>query len=164
MNKQLLLERILIKLEFLRQQAIAAAMQAYNTATAEENVAENKYDTLGLEAAYLAQGQAKRVAECEEDIAAFKSLSVENFKEQRPIAVGALIQIEDENEVEQFLFLGPKSGGLSFMYVEDGFNKEIRIITPSSPIGAALLKREAGEEFELKVGGNTHFYEIMSVC
>jgi len=164
MNKQLLLEQILIKLESLRQQAIAAAMQAYNTATAEENVAENKYDTLGLEAAYLAQGQAKRVVECEEDIAAFKSLSVERFKEQRSISMGALIQIEDEHEVEQFLFLGPKAGGLSFMCADDGFDKKIRIITPSSPIGAALLKREVGEEFELKVGGNTHFYEIMSVC
>jgi len=164
MNKQILLEHILIKLDSLRQQAIAAAMQAYNTATAEENVAENKYDTLGLEAAYLAQGQAKRVAECEADIAAFKHLSVECIFDQIPISVGALIQIVDEHESEQFLFLGPKAGGLSFMYAEESFNKEIKIITPTSPIGAALLKREAGEEFELKVGDNVHFYEIVSVC
>jgi len=33
---------------------------AHETATHEENIAENKYVTLGLEAAYLATGQARR--------------------------------------------------------------------------------------------------------
>ena len=37
-----------------------AAQTAYEAATAEENIAENKYDTLGLEASYLATGQARR--------------------------------------------------------------------------------------------------------
>jgi len=50
MNKKRLVEQIIFELTTLLQQTVQAAQQAYDTATSEENVAENKYDTLGLEA------------------------------------------------------------------------------------------------------------------
>jgi len=37
-----------------------AVQAAHETATHEENIAENKHDTLGFEASYLATGQARR--------------------------------------------------------------------------------------------------------
>jgi len=163
MNKQILLDRILITLESVRKQAISAAMEAYKTATADENVAENKYDTLGLEASYLAQGQAQRVAECEEDIAAYKLLVKGDISDIISISLGALIHIINEQGVEQKLFLGPKAGGVTVSYHEKGVKQEIQIITPSSPIGSALLRREEGDEFELVIGNNKHSYEIISV-
>jgi len=163
MNKQLLLDKILVTLEAVRQQAISAAMEAYKTATADENVAENKYDTLGLEASYLAQGQAQRVAACEEDIAAYKLLVRGDISEISSISIGALIHIINELGVEQKLFLGPKAGGLTVSYSENNIEQDIKIITPSSPIGVALLKREEGDEFDLVVGGNIHRYEIINV-
>ena len=163
MNKQLLLDKILITLETIRQQAINAAMAAYNTATADENVAENKYDTLGLEASYLAQGQAQRVAECEEDIAAYRLFEKGDISEVSSITLGAIIHIINDQGVEQKLFLGPRAGGLTVSHLEKGIEQEIQIITPSSPIGAALLRREEGDEFELVIGANSHRYEILSV-
>ena len=63
MNKKLLQKHILTALETNHQTAISATQQAHDTATHEENIAENKYDTLGLEAAYLAHGQAQRQAQ-----------------------------------------------------------------------------------------------------
>lgn len=164
MNKQLLLEKIIIALEAIREQAVSAAMEAYKTATADENVAENKYDTLGLEASYLAQGQAQRVAECEDDIAAYKLLAKSDVTGASTISLGTLIHLVNEQGVEQKLFLGPKSGGLTVSYDENCIAHEIKIITPSSPIGKALLKRKEGDEFELNVGANSHSYEILSVC
>ena len=164
MNKQLLLEQIISTLETIRQQAIRAAMQAYNTATADENVAENKYDTLGLEASYLAQGQAQRVAECDEDIAAYQLLLKGATSDISSIALGALIKIVNEDGAEQNLFLGPKAGGVTVSYYENNLAQEIKIRTPTSPIGAALLKREEGDEFELIIGVSSHYYEILSVC
>ena len=125
MNKALLLEQILNALEAVHQGAVDAAMQASDTATHEENVAENKYDTLGLEAAYLAQGQARRVAECEDDVAAFKKLVATPFTGKTPIAVGAVITLEDERGTEQTLFIGPAAGGLKVRFNE----KEIMVIT-----------------------------------
>ena len=63
MDKNLLLQDVLSHLQSDLEQATLAAVTAHEAATHEENVAENKYDTLGLEAAYLASGQARRVEE-----------------------------------------------------------------------------------------------------
>ena len=60
MNKHAVLQLILEKLSVDLDIAQRAAQTAYETATDEENIAENKYDTLGLEASYLAAGQANR--------------------------------------------------------------------------------------------------------
>ena len=67
MNIILLHRQLMIHLQQLLDNAKAAAKRAHDTATSEENVAENKYDTLALEAAYLAQGQSQRVVQCQSD-------------------------------------------------------------------------------------------------
>ena len=159
MNKTLLLKQILNELEAVCRSAVDAAMLAYNTATHDENVAENKYDTLGLEASYLAQGQAQRVAECKADLTAFKRLRATKFSEQTPIAIGALITLKDDQESEQTLFLGPAAGGLKLIFSE----KEMMIITPSAPLGQALLGRFIDDNIEMKVGGQKKYYEIIAV-
>lgn len=48
MNKQDVLQRIVDKLNSDLDIAERAAQTAYETATHKENIAENKYDTLGL--------------------------------------------------------------------------------------------------------------------
>lgn len=55
-DKKLLILQIIADLNAAIQTALAAADDARATATNKENVAENRYDTLGLEAAYLAHG------------------------------------------------------------------------------------------------------------
>jgi hypothetical protein len=60
MDKFLLQQQVLERLAEDLQQAEQAARAAHEAATDEENIAENKYDTLGLEVAYLATGQARR--------------------------------------------------------------------------------------------------------
>ncbi|WP_126454760.1 GreA/GreB family elongation factor [Sulfuriflexus mobilis] len=159
MTKVLLLKQILKALEAVHQGAVAAALQASDTATHEENVAENKYDTLGLEAAYLAQGQAKRVAECEEDVAAFKRLVATDFTETTPIAVGAVVTLEDDHGSEQRLFLGPAAGGLKVRFND----KDIIVITRSAPLGVALFGRFEGDEVDIDTGGEKKRYAIISV-
>ncbi|MGQ2958069.1 hypothetical protein [Agrobacterium sp.] len=58
MDKFLLQEQVLKRLAESLLQAEQAVQAADETATHEESIAENKYDTLGLEAAYLATGHA----------------------------------------------------------------------------------------------------------
>lgn len=159
MNKSLLRKQILTALETARQRAVDAAQQAYNTATHEENVAENKYDTLGLEAAYLAHGQSLRVTECEADLAAFKKLADPTCSHQTPIVVGTLIYLKDDCNVEQYLFLGPAAGGLKLTFCQ----KDIIIITPTAPLGQALIGRFVDDEIEITVGGQKKYYEITAV-
>ena len=56
MDKFLLQQQVLERLAEDLLQAEQAVRAAHETATHQENIAENKYDTLGLEAAYLATG------------------------------------------------------------------------------------------------------------
>ncbi len=159
MNKPLLLTDILERLELLHQTAVKAAMQAHDTATHEENVAENKYDTLGLEAAYLAHGQSQRVAECEADLAAFKSLAATEFSPDAAIDIGAVVLLGDETGRSQYLFIGPAAGGVKVPFAD----QEITIITFSAPLGIALRGRCVGDEIEVSVGGNRLGYEVLAI-
>lgn len=159
-DKALLQQQLVQVLETVHQSAIDAAMLAYNTAIDEENVAENRYDTLGLEAAYLAQGQAQRVTACEAELNAFKAMPAMNFSPAAPIAVGALITLHQEHGGEQHLFLGPAAGGLKLLFG----GKPIMVITHSAPLGQALLGRVAGDEVTVGVAGTTRHYEIVAVC
>lgn len=159
MNKRLLIKHILQELEHVHQSAVAAAQRAYDTATDEENEAENKYDTLGLEASYLAHGQSKRVAECEADLITFSKLKVVECLADNPISIGTLVGIEDEEGIQQFVFLSPVAGGLKF-----NFNhKEITIVTSSAPLGKALNASRPGDEIEVQMGKDKKHYQITAV-
>ncbi len=159
MDKALLHKNILAALNSLHQNAIDAAMQAYNTATHEENIADNKYDTLGLEASYLAQGQAKRVTECEANLTTFSSLKINYFTHKSPISVGALIFLKSDCEAQQTLFMAPVSGGLKVNYGK----REVTIITPSAPLGEKIMGHYVGDEIEIELAGREYCYEIISI-
>ena len=89
MDKARLHQTIITALEVVLDNSKKAAIQAHEAATNGETVAENKYDTFGLEASYLAAGQSKRVSECEENLKIFKLLEVQDFKPESLIRPGA---------------------------------------------------------------------------
>lgn len=159
MNKTQLLNEILKALEVRHQNAIDAAMQAYTTATDQENVAENKYDTLGLEAAYLAHGQAQRVIQCKDDVVAFEKCLTLHSIQKSHIDIGDLVCLVDERNEEKFVFLGPVAGGLKLIFND----KNILLITPAAPLGQALLGRVVGDEIEMNIGRQSVCYEILKV-
>ncbi|HLD65639.1 MAG TPA: transcription elongation factor GreAB, partial [Pseudomonas sp.] len=112
-----------------------AAQTAYEAATAKENIAENKYDTLGLEASYLATGQARRVEEIRQALGAFQQLVPRPFDPRQGIQLGALILLADAEGSEQWLFLVPDGAGLKVRIADQG----ITLITPRAPLGQHLL-------------------------
>lgn len=159
MNKQQVLQRIIEKLDVDLDIAIRAAQTAYETATHEENIAENKYDTLGLEASYLAAGQARRVEEIRLSLNLYQNLALKPFDEARGIQSGDLIALESASGVEQWLFLGPDAAGLK-IYLEDTL---ITVITPRAPLGQNLLGKFDGDELEIHVNGSRQSFEITRV-
>ncbi|RZA05588.1 MAG: transcription elongation factor GreAB, partial [Proteobacteria bacterium] len=88
MNKHAVLQLVLEKLSADLDIAQRAAQTAYETATHEENIAENKYDTLGLEASYLAAGQARRVEEIKLSLTLCQNVALRAYDDQRGIEVG----------------------------------------------------------------------------
>ena len=151
---------VLAALQALVDNARQAVLTAYESATHEENIAENKYDTLGLEAAYLAQGQARRLAECEADLLAFQNSLPRIFNADDVITVGALVQVEDEDGHQQMLLLGPAAGGLKIQCN----NQIVRVVTVAAPIGRALLNNRVGDSVSVPLGNTRKQYEIIAIC
>ncbi|PKF62680.1 transcription elongation factor [Psychromonas sp. psych-6C06] len=157
MNKKLLLKRLLATLEEVHQCAVDAAKRAYDTATDNENVAENQYDTLALEASYLAHGQSVRVEQCAQDINAFKALNINNLPTK--VSAGALVRLLDDNDHEKWLFFAPTAGGLSINFAD----KTVVVVTASSPLGAAINQAEVGQEITINIASKTIHYEVMEI-
>src|ERR1700733_5721709 len=105
MNKRALIKKITAKLTEELQVYFRAAQFSRAEATHESSKAENKYDTRGLEASYLARGQSKQAAEIKIAIAEFEKLS-KNFDADEPIDLGALVELETHGE-SAFYFIGP---------------------------------------------------------
>lgn len=146
MNKPALLQSIIERLTLDLDVAQRAAQTAYETATHEENVAENKYDTLGLEASYLATGQARRMEEIRQGLAKFRALQLRDFR--AGIELGALVTLESATGGRQWFFLGPDAAGLKLEF--EGC--PVMVITPRSPLGQSLLGKEVDDE--VSMGGN----------
>ncbi|MAY41639.1 MULTISPECIES: GreA/GreB family elongation factor [unclassified Neptuniibacter] len=157
MNKRDLLQHIIKQLEAVHQNAIAAAERAHSSATDKENVAENKYDTLGLEAAYLAEGQSRRVAECEEELKAFQRLLGSVKDEPEEIKIGSFVTLEDEQGVVKNIFLAVCAGGLKINYQ----SKEVMLVTASAPLGKALLGLGIDDEITLKHVDEDKHYQVL---
>ena len=158
MKKSDLLERIIEALQDSLAVLEKAARASHAEATHESSKAENKYDTRGLEAAYLAGGQARQAREILESIKAYGALSVKEFAATDPIDLSALVELETAGEVETY-FIGPRSGGSEVDYR----GAEIVVITPQSPLGQQLMGKKTGQRWTANFNGSRMNYRIVSV-
>ena len=150
-----IVEQLGVDLEMIQR----AAQTAYEAATAEENIAENKYDTLSLEASYLATGQARRMEEIRQARAAYLQLSLRDYDPEQGIQVSNLVLVEDQEGRRQWLFLGPQAAGLKIGSGEG----LVTVITPRSPLGQQLLGTFEDDELDLVVGNGRQRLAVISV-
>lgn len=142
MNKLQLISTIIARLEADLALFTAAALHSHAAATHEECQPDNKYDTTALEASYIAQGQANRAQEIRQGLEAYRTLELQEFDDDAPIRLSALVTLEDETGRERRLFIGPHAGGMKLTDARG----EIVVITPASPWGERLLGLVAGDE------------------
>jgi transcription elongation GreA/GreB family factor len=158
MNKRAVLKAILAVLHAELDTYVRAAKAARAEATDEQSRAENKYDTRGLEASYLAAGQVRQVVELEAAIAAFEALPARKFGPGEAIGLGALVELEQNGERMHY-FIGPSAGGTE---AECG-KQSVLVITPQSPLGGQLQGRKNGEQLELNVAGKRQRARVVTV-
>lgn len=157
-KKSLLLEKIVEQLTEGLNVLEKAAQASHAEATHESSKAENKYDTRGLEAAYLAGGQARQARELLESIKTYSTLQLRDFKEDEAIDLTALVDLEMDGTSSLF-FLGPKNGGLEIIWQK----QEITVITPQSPLGQNLMGKKVGSKWTVKLGGRATDYGVRGV-
>lgn len=158
MNKNALIKKIVEQLTAELELFTKAARASHAEATHEQNKAESKYDTRGLEASYLARGQSRQLAETEQSIQQFESLRLLEFGPKAPIDVSAFVELETKGE-RAFYFIGPRAGGTEIAHE----NMEILVITPQSPLGQQLMGKKHGDRLTIEIGGLKNQYRIAAV-
>ncbi len=102
---------------------------------------QSRYDSSKQELGYLVDSLENRISQLKRDIAILKSQKIDNDSKEK-VDICALVEIE-ERQKSDFYFISSAGGGEK---IKNHFlGKEIKIISPSSPIGAVLMGRVAGE-------------------
>jgi transcription elongation GreA/GreB family factor len=157
MNKDKLIQLIISELEKELNQAINAANEAHAAAVDDQSVAETQYDTLAIEASYLAEGQSRRVQELHTAISDYHSLKVIDYNQNSAIALSALVQLSKDTQEQHWFFIGPAAGGFRCALSE----QRITVITPQSPMGLALLGKYQDDDIDIKLG-NTQLIDFIT--
>ena len=157
MDKFLLHQQVLARLAEDLLQAEQAVQAAHETATHEENIAENKYDTLGLEAAYLATGQARRAEAIRQALDQWRQFRPRPYDASKGIQLGALVCLVDADDKQQQLFLGPGGGSMKL-----GSGTElVQVISTEAPLGRAMLGKCEGDEVIIQIAQIRQQFEVL---
>lgn len=140
MDKSALAAALLAELRLRYDRAVAALSGAREAATGADTKAENKYDTRGLEASYLAAGQAGQADELLRAIHAVEAFTFRDFDFEDPIDLGALVETEQDGEPRHYL-LAPAGGGILLTTADGG---EVTVLGPASPLAARLIGKSSG--------------------
>ena len=159
MEKKDLLAAIVAQLKADHDTYFEGAKAAHEAAMNDENIPDNKYETLSLEASYLAQGQANRAEEIRATLKIFENLPLVKFGEDSPVALGAWVQLESEQDEEMWIFIAPRAGGLTL----EACGVTTTLVSPGSPIGGALVGKLLGDSIELMTRKEMLEWEIMQV-
>jgi transcription elongation GreA/GreB family factor len=157
-NKNEILQSFIRSIESELNILKKAAKDTADYATDSENKPENKYDTRGLEASYLAGAQAQRVMEMQDVLLAFRSQSLKNIHESAVVSIGSLVEVFS-NERTNLLLIMHLGGGQSISYE----NQTIQVVTTASPLGKALIGQPVGESVTIVAGNSNKEYEIVSI-
>ena len=146
MDKSIILKAVLVELKEELQRQLKGQETAAAGATHAEAKAETKWDTCGLEQSYLARGLAQQFEALARQVEELRAFVPSDFTD-RPIGTGALVETELGGEKSLFILLNC-GGGVELTV--DG--REITVITPESPVGAALLDKKQGAAFSFRPG------------
>ncbi|MGC4070449.1 MAG: hypothetical protein QM784_38450 [Polyangiaceae bacterium] len=124
------------------------AKEAAEAASHEENRAEGNKDMRSTEASYIARGQAERALELERHRTRLAALDLKELSPDSTIETSAVIEVMHEGKRQTYLML-PVAGGRRAAVS----GVMVSTITPTSPLGSALLGLGEGDEAEVVAPG-----------
>lgn len=156
-DKHAILELILARLRADLKVCEDAVAIARDTATHADAQGSSKYETMGVEASYLAQGQGMRLIEVERALAWFRQVKL--GEPGGVIRLSSLVCLSDEQGDEHLLWLAADAGGMKVEHA----GRTITVITPRSPLGAAMLGRQEGDGIAISIAGKPRCYDVVAV-
>lgn len=157
MNKSTFIESFINTLKRELETSIARAKESFEVATDDESRGDGKYDTRGLEASYLAGGQALQAKELGEALDRLEQLKTGFYLEvaSKSICLGSLFEVSSGKSSDWY-FMANDRGGLEI----DHDGTTITILTLQSPLGSKLLGASVGDKISLNADSTV---EIISV-
>jgi len=156
--KEQLLDELISHLTHELDALLLAAEAAHSASTDDESVAETQYDTLAIEAGYLAEGQSQRVTALTQERMALESLA-EQMTEHTHVRLGTFVQLANDEASNAWFYLSPACAG--YRTTIDGH--EITVITPKSPMGSALVGKAVDDEVRLNLANQEITDEIVAI-
>lgn len=123
------------------ERALRAAQMAQAAASDGNNRPENQYDTLALEAAYLAHGQSERIHQLQQLRIAINRWQVPMFGMEDELSVGALLHLQHIQKGDALLWLTP-TGGRQIRL--DQYS--VQVMNVKAPLVNALRQRVIGDD------------------
>lgn len=154
MDKPTLKAALLSRLDDDIEAALAASRSAQETASHEDNKPENQYDTLALEAAYLAHGQSERILRLQKERISLAKWPMPE-KSEPLVRNGSLVKLISEDDETRWLFITPVGG---YQLLAEG--REILVISQQTPLAKKLMGKEEGEALDLTFNGQTTEWEL----
>ena len=149
-DKKQLIKIIIADLQKELTQAQQAANEAHAAAVDDQSVAETQYDTLAIEASYLAEGQSRRVQEYQLAIDNFNAIICKDYSYNDVVSLSALVQLNNDAQMNHWFFIAPAAGGFRCQLAQ----QHITVITPQSPMGLALLGKQQDDDIKVALGNN----------
>ena len=158
MDKSTLFDALRAQLARELQAVKAAADAAREGATHEEAKPENEYDTRALEQSYLAGAQTARAEALAAALTSLDLFQPPALSEDDPVRVGAAVIVDDGEQSRHYLLC--EVGGGTKLDVE---GTRWWVLTPSSPLGRALIGRRVGDSVTRQVRGEETHLDLTEV-
>jgi transcription elongation GreA/GreB family factor len=158
-DKQAVLSALHSRLVDTLERLTASQQSVQSGAVHPEARQEHPKDTRSIEAGYLARGLAERVETLRDAVRAVELLRARAFTDGEVAGPGALVTVVGEDGDERLYFLAPAGGGETIA-VE---GRDILVLTPRSPLGAAIAGRRTGESISVELPSGMLRAEIESV-
>jgi transcription elongation GreA/GreB family factor len=165
-EKKEILQSFIRKFESELAALLVSAKSAHEAATHEENQSEDKHDTRGVEASYLAGAQGARAAELRQVILEYRALLDSQTKPHERAAAGAVVCMQpldeeggDAKGPPMRVLIAVRGGGTT---IEWG-GKTLSVLTPSSPLGESTLGTLPGEEVSVDSKAGSRWYRIEAI-
>lgn len=144
MNKKNLIELLITTIKADIEKQRKAFESARHTSIDAPGRMQSRYDTMGVESAWVADGLAKALNEKESYIKRLETFQFGVSSDR--ICVGSIVGIlSSESSIIEYFFILPVASGYKLQ------EKDITIttLTPATPLGKTLIGKQVGEEIEI---------------
>ena len=147
-NKTTLLGEIIQKLEAEIKQLRESFEEAKLTSIEAPGRMQSRYDTMGVEAAWVADGLAKSLEEKVEGVYKLKNFRMPEDPER--VSIGCLVGIGPDNgDVESIYWILPACGGIT---IPIDNNLTLQTVMPQAPVARALIGKSLDDEVMARRG------------